>query len=84
MKIAALRFAPRFLTALAILPAIAHAHPGHDGHELTWDFGHLAAHPVATLGWLVFFGASVWGAPKVARLFATPAKVAVKHRDTRR
>ena len=30
--------------------AVALAHPGHDdGHELTWDFDHLAAHPAATL-----------------------------------
>jgi hypothetical protein len=26
------------------------AHPGHDGeHDVTWDFGHLAAHPLATV-----------------------------------
>lgn len=31
------------------LSSWAHAHPGHDDHELTWDFGHLAAHPLATL-----------------------------------
>jgi hypothetical protein len=32
----------RLLTAFLItLPALALAHPGHDGHELTWDFhGH--------------------------------------------
>jgi hypothetical protein len=30
------------------------AHPGHDdGHELTWDLGHLAAHPLATFGCVV-------------------------------
>lgn len=28
----------------------AHAHPGHEGHELAWDFGHLVANPLATLG----------------------------------
>lgn len=34
---------------LASLAPVA-AHPGHDdGHELTWDLGHLAAHPGATL-----------------------------------
>lgn len=26
-----------------------HAHPGHDGHELTWDLSHLADHPLATI-----------------------------------
>ena len=36
----------------ALLASTAHlrAHPGHDGDELTWDFGHLAAHPLATAG----------------------------------
>lgn len=29
--------------------ALAHAHPGHDGHELTWDLSHLADHPMATV-----------------------------------
>lgn len=82
MKIAAaLRFAPRFLTALAALPAIAHAHPGHDGDELTWDFGHLAAHPVATLGWSLLFATSLWGARKLAHSFAKPAKATIeRHR----
>ena len=31
--------------------ALALAHPGHDDHELTWDFSHLVAHPLVTLGW---------------------------------
>jgi len=32
----------RFLSAFFLaLPALAVAHPGHDGHELIWDFhGH--------------------------------------------
>ena len=39
------------LTAISLASApVAFAHPGHDGHELTWDYGHLAAHPLATLG----------------------------------
>ena len=42
------------------LPSLAHAHPGHDGHELTWDFSHLAAHPLATLGCFLTIGASAW------------------------
>jgi hypothetical protein len=69
MKIAHdLRFAPRFLTVLAAaLPAIARAHPGHDGHELTWDFGHLAAHPLATLVWLALAGGVVWLAARALR-----------------
>jgi urease accessory protein len=35
---------------LLALPAIAHAHPGHDGdHELTWDFSGGFLHPLT--GW---------------------------------
>lgn len=36
------------VTVLA-LPAISFAHPGHEGHELTWDFGAGALHPLT--GW---------------------------------
>ena len=39
---------------------VASAHPGHDGHEVTWDFEHLAAHPVATLGCAVVVGVAAW------------------------
>ena len=37
-----MKTAPRLLTAhFLALPALTQAHPGHDGHELTWDFhGH--------------------------------------------
>lgn len=38
---------------------VAQAHPGHDGHELTWDFGHLAQHPFATMGCAAVVGAGV-------------------------
>ncbi len=54
---------PRVLLPLAfvVLAASAHAHPGHDGdHGLTWDFGHLAAHPGATMLWLAIFAFAVW------------------------
>ena len=49
------------LASLALLVSAPRllAHPGHDGHELTWDLGHLAAHPVATVGCLVVLGAAV-------------------------
>jgi len=54
------------LLAFATLAAVAQAHPGHDGHELTWDLGHLAQHPLATVGWAAVLalavGAGVWGA----------------------
>lgn len=48
------------LTALT-LPALAHAHPGHDGHELTWDFVGGAAHPFS--GWdhlLAMIAVGLW------------------------
>ena len=41
-------------------PALAH--PGHEGHELTWDFGHLANHPAATLVCVGIILAGVWTA----------------------
>ena len=34
--------------AFLALTAFAQAHPGHGGHDFTWDFGHLAAYPDAT------------------------------------
>ena len=47
-------------TALVALPSFAHAHPGHDDHDITWDFSHLVAHPLATLGCLGVLAASAW------------------------
>jgi hydrogenase/urease accessory protein HupE len=56
---------------LLAVPSLALAHPGHDGdHGLTWDFSHLAAHPLATaLGALVLVGA-VWGGAQLAATLA--------------
>ena len=45
------------------LPVLAHAHPGHDGHELTWDFVTGAAHPLS--GWdhlLAMAAVGLWAA----------------------
>ena len=28
----------KLLASLVAVPTLAQAHPGHDGHELTWDF----------------------------------------------
>lgn len=40
--------------ALALsLPSWAHAHPGHDGHDVTWDFTGGALHPVAGIDHLL-------------------------------
>ena len=37
------------------------AHPGHDeDHGLVWDFGHLSAHPLATLTCVTVLTVSVW------------------------
>jgi hypothetical protein len=51
--------------------AVAHAHPGHDGHELTWDLSHLADHPAATLGWVGLLAGLSWGAWLLLRRAAT-------------
>lgn len=62
MKSSRLRYL--LLAGLFVAPALAHAHPGHDGdHEFVWDFDHFASHPLATLtcaalivgaGWLAW------------------------------
>jgi urease accessory protein len=59
--------AARFLkisAVLALLPAIASAHPGHDGgHDLSWDFAGGFAHPVFGLDHLLAMVAvGVWAA----------------------
>lgn len=56
---------------LSVLSNAAQAHPGHDdGHEVTWEFRHLLAHPGATLSWLVLLGSAlalgVWFARRSA------------------
>ncbi len=43
------------LTALAgfvSLPLFVHAHPGHDGHDLTWSFSSFFAHPLSGWGYV--------------------------------
>jgi urease accessory protein len=61
------RLAARFLkliAALALLPAVASAHPGHDGgHDLTWDFSGGFAHPVFGLDHLLaMIAVGIWAA----------------------
>ena len=49
--------------AAVALPVLAHAHPGHDGHDLTWDFATGAAHPLS--GWdhlLAMVAVGLWAA----------------------
>lgn len=38
-----------FASALLLAPAVASAHPGHDGHEVTWDFASGLQHPLDSL-----------------------------------
>lgn len=60
MKPSLLRIASISVLILASIVPLA-AHPGHDdGHELTWDLGHLTAHPIATAAWLAVFAAAGW------------------------
>ena len=63
--------------SLAAAPA-ALAHPGHDGHELTWDFSHLTAHPLATLSCFLAISALAWIGWRYLRPTNAPQKSAVK------
>jgi hypothetical protein len=64
---------------------LAQAHPGHDGHDFTWDFGHLAAYPGATLLCFGFLAAVVRGVWKLTRPSEESAKlVRVRTDDVRR
>ena len=50
------------IAAAFALPALAHAHPGHDGdHGLVWDFQHLTSHPLATIACGSVLAAAAWG-----------------------
>lgn len=60
MKLSSAHFAA---LAFAFSAAVARAHPGHDGHEggdFTWDFSHLASHPLATAACALIVGAAFW------------------------
>jgi hypothetical protein len=65
---------------IALLPTLAQAHPGHDGGEVTWDFTHLAAHPFATMGWLVAIG----GVALAISRFTAPRTERIKVEKTER
>lgn len=75
MTLSPRRFASGFAALLATA-ALLRAHPGHDdGHELTWDLGHLAAHPLATAGCLAVLAAGAWVGVQLLRRGAEPARV---------
>jgi urease accessory protein len=45
------------------LPVLANAHPGHDGHDLTWSFSTGLGHPLS--GWdhlLAMLAVGIWAA----------------------
>jgi hypothetical protein len=51
------------LAGLFAIPALAHAHPGHDGeHDFEWDFGHFVSHPFATVACAALLAGAGWGA----------------------
>ena len=57
--------------ALFAVPALAFAHPGHDGdHDFVWDFGHFVTHPLATFACIAVIAVAGWG---VWRLVKSPA-----------
>lgn len=81
-------FSPRLVAPAVIFfatAALAQAHPGHDGHDFTWDFGHLAAYPDATILCLGVLGAVAWGVWKVfAAAPDAPKGISVRIEDERR
>ncbi len=72
-------------TAIFLATAVlVRAHPGHAGHELTWDLRHLAANPGATLWCFGVVGAAAWGLWKMTRSAAPAVKrVRVRSDETR-
>ena len=51
------------LSLVLALPVFAHAHPGHDGHDLTWSFSTGFGHPLS--GWdhlLAMIAVGLWAA----------------------
>jgi hypothetical protein len=66
-----LRRAPALLAIFIGSGVVAFAHPGHDGHELTWDFSHLADYPAATIGCVGLLIGTSWAAWLLLRRAAT-------------
>ena len=71
--------------ALLASASLAQAHPGHDGHDFSWDFRHLADYPDATILCFGVIGAIGWFVWKVISAKAeTPKTSAVRVDDSRR
>lgn len=67
------RFRSLLILAAFVAPALARAHPGHDGeHELTWDFDHFASHPFATLACLSVLAVAGWTVWRLIKSFQSP------------
>jgi hypothetical protein len=79
---------PSLLIAAAFFAtaALAQAHPGHDGHDLTWDFsaGHLATHPLATLMCSLVLVAGAWGVAQLVSAGSDRLTKAVRRADSTR
>ncbi len=83
MKLNFLRTLP-LVAAFFATASLAQAHPGHDGHDFTWDFSHFAAHPDATILCIGVLGALGWAVWKVmAAAPATPKTAPVRVDDER-
>jgi hypothetical protein len=73
MKFLRLRY---LLAGLFAFPALAQAHPGHDGdHDFVWDFDHFASHPLATFACVAIVATAGW---LVWRLIKAPQSVRSK------
>jgi len=75
-----MKMSRRLASAVALVaPLAAFAHPGHDGdHDITWDFGHLASHPLATIACAIVAAAAGWGVWRLLRSARTEKPVRVK------
>ena len=66
------------------LVTVLKAHPGHDGHELTWDFSHLTAYPVATITCFALLGAVGYAGWLLLRRATTQRIQSLRRSDARR
>ena len=69
-----------------VTTAVVQAHPGHDGHDLTWDFSadHLTGHPLATLFCSLILVAVAWGVAWLSNAGSIRLEGAVRREDTDR